>query len=135
MIQAVSNMETHLGICELVQLVALQSQATLSLAKGLPDLICALHSACLMWIIPAEDDKCCLYRLVTACHCKSTHVDNIEFVAVISSEQNWPAAQDKWQAILFLRIAMQSACCVDNEHWTAQLTEGRSVALRRGLCL
>ena len=45
MIQAVLSAELHLGICELVKLVALQSQAALSLAEGLPDLICALRNA------------------------------------------------------------------------------------------
>ena len=35
---------SHLGVCELVKLVALERQTTLALAEGLPDLICALHA-------------------------------------------------------------------------------------------
>lgn len=34
----------HLGICELVKLIALESQSTLSLAESLSDLICALQT-------------------------------------------------------------------------------------------
>lgn len=42
---------THLGICELVKLITLESQSALSLAECLSDLICALQIVNLVSVI------------------------------------------------------------------------------------